>query len=91
MKVLVLGAGGNFRGNAARAFAAAGWEVARYSRRTDMAAAQGATVIVNALNPPIYHDWARLIPQVTASANAAAKSSGARLVARRSALLHGSG
>ncbi len=80
-KVLVLGAGGNFGSNAARAFAAAGWEVARYSRGTDMTvAAQGASVIVNALNPPIYHDWARLIPQITGSAIAAAKSSGARLV-----------
>ena len=89
-KVLVLGAGGNFGGNAARAFAAAGWEVARYSRGTDMAAAaQGAAVIVNALNPPMYHDWARLIPQITSSTIAAAKSSGARLVVPGNVYVYG--
>ncbi len=44
---------GHFGRRAAAAFAAAGWEVRRYARGTDMAAAaQGAQVIVNGLNPP---------------------------------------
>lgn len=55
--VLVLGASGSFGSHAAREFAAAGWQVRRYQRGTDMvAAAQGADVIVNGLNPPNYHN-----------------------------------
>lgn len=79
--VLILGASGLFGAQAARAFAAAGWEVRRYRRGTDMAAAaQGADVIVNGLNPPMYHDWARLIPQITAQVIAAARASGAMVI-----------
>jgi nucleoside-diphosphate-sugar epimerase len=80
-KALILGAGGNFGSHAERAFQAAGWEVARYSRGSDMAAAaKGAEVIVNAMNPPMYHDWARLIPEITGQVLAAAKTSGARVL-----------
>lgn len=80
-KVLVLGASGNFGGRAAGAFAAAGWDVQRYARGTDMAlAAKGADVIVNGLNPPNYHAWDRLIPEITASALAAGRASGATLL-----------
>jgi NADP-dependent 3-hydroxy acid dehydrogenase YdfG len=65
-RVLVAGASGNFGAAAAHAFSAAGWEVRRYTRGTDMAAAAiGCDLIVNALNPPKYHDWARLIPAIT--------------------------
>lgn len=79
--VLVLGSSGNFGRRAAEAFAAAGWTVERYRRGTDMtAAAQGAQVIVNALNPPRYHDWARLIPEITASVLAAGRASGATVL-----------
>ena len=61
--VLVLGASGNFGARMAEAFAAAGWKVRRYRRGTDMAAAaKGADLIVNGLNPPMYHNWAQLIP-----------------------------
>lgn len=80
-RALVLGAGGNFGGAAAVALAAAGWEVVRYARGTDMAAAaKGARLIVNALNPPNYHAWGRLIPEITASVLAAGAASGAAVL-----------
>ena len=79
--VLVLGASGLFGSRTAQAFAAAGWQVRNYKRGTDMnAVAIGADVIVNGLNPPMYHDWARLIPQLTAQVIAAGKASGATVV-----------
>lgn len=79
--VLVAGASGMFGSHAAQAFAAAGWEVRRYRRGTDMSvAAQGADVIVNAMNPPMYHDWARLVPAITQQALEAARATGARLI-----------
>jgi nucleoside-diphosphate-sugar epimerase len=79
--VLVLGAAGKFGGHAARAFAGAGWEVRRFRRGTDMtAAAMGADVIVNGLNPPNYHDWAQQLPAITADVIAAAQASGATVI-----------
>lgn len=79
--VLVLGSSGNFGRRAAEAFATAGWTVNRYRRGTDMtAAAKGAQVIVNGLNPPRYHDWARLIPEITATVLAAGRASGATVL-----------
>lgn len=80
--VLVLGASGLFGGHAARAFEGAGWQVRRYDRaRGDMAgAAQGADLIINALNPPAYHDWARLVPKITQDVLAAARASGAAVL-----------
>lgn len=80
-KALVLGAGGNFGGAVAKALTAAGWQVTRFQRGTDMtAAAQGMDVIVNGLNPPNYHNWARLIPQITDEAISAAQVSGATVL-----------
>ncbi|WP_108854682.1 epimerase [Albidovulum aquaemixtae] len=77
-KALILGASGHFGGQAARAFATAGWHVECYRRGTEMTgAATGAQVIVNGLNPPNYHAWDRLVPEITASVLAAAKASGA--------------
>jgi len=79
--VLILGAGGKAGHHAARVFGAAGWQVGRYARGTDMtAAAQGCDVIVNGLNPPDYHAWDRLIPEITASVIAAARASGATVI-----------
>lgn len=79
--VLVLGASGLFGGRVAVAFAAAGWQVRRYQRGTDMArAAAGADVIVNGLNPPMYHEWGRLIPQITDQVIAAGLASGATVL-----------
>jgi nucleoside-diphosphate-sugar epimerase len=78
---LVLGASGGFGGQVALALQAAGWRVNRYTRGTDMgAAARGARLIVNGLNPPGYHDWDRLIPEITASVIAAGRASGATLL-----------
>ncbi len=79
--VLITGASGLFGRRAAEAFTAAGWEVRRYQRGSDMvAAAAGVDVIVNAMNPPNYHNWAQLIPQITAQVIAAARASGARVI-----------
>ena len=78
---LVLGASGGFGGQVAEALQAAGWRVTRYARGTDMAAAaQGARLIVNGLNPPGYHDWGRLIPEITTSVIAAGRASGATIL-----------
>ncbi len=78
---LVLGASGGFGGQVALALQTAGWTVNRYTRGTGMAAAaRGADLIVNGLNPPAYHNWDKLIPEITAATLAAARSSGARLL-----------
>lgn len=78
---LVLGASGGFGGQVAKALQGAGWTVRRYKRGTDMAlAAKGAQLIVNGLNPPAYHDWVRLIPEITTQVLAAGKASGATLL-----------
>jgi nucleoside-diphosphate-sugar epimerase len=80
-KALVLGANGNFGRHMARELAVSGWDVVSWSRGSDMAAAaKGAALIVNGLNPPMYHDWARLIPQITESVIHAANASGARVL-----------
>lgn len=79
--VLILGASGKIGTHAAEAFWNAGWTVRRYTRGTDMtAAAQGADVIVNGLNPPNYHDWATILPAITAQVIAAARASGATVI-----------
>jgi nucleoside-diphosphate-sugar epimerase len=79
--VLILGSNGKIGTHAARAFGAAGWDVLRYTRGTDMAeAAQGCDVIVNGLNPPNYHNWAKLIPEITAQVIEAAKACGGTVI-----------
>ncbi len=78
---LVAGASGGFGGAMATALRAEGWEVRAYARGADMgAAARGAEVIVNGLNPPRYHAWDRLIPEITSAVLAAAQASGARVL-----------
>ncbi|NDW02617.1 NmrA family NAD(P)-binding protein [Salipiger sp. PrR002] len=80
-RVLILGASGHSGSAFARAFAEDGWDVRRYRRGDDPArAAQGADLIVNAMNPPDYHDWARQIPAITELAMTAARASGARVL-----------
>jgi len=87
---LVAGAHGGFGGAMAQALRTAGWEVRAYARGTDMAAAaQGAEVIVNGLNPPRYHAWDRLIPEITESVLAAARSSGARVLVPGNVYVYG--
>jgi nucleoside-diphosphate-sugar epimerase len=79
--VLILGPSGKIGSHAAEAFWNAGWTVRRYDRTTDMTkAARGADVIVNGLNPPAYHNWAGLIPRITAQVIAAARASGATVI-----------
>ena len=80
--VLILGASGKIGANSAAAFRNAGWQVRIYDRKAgDMsAAAGGVDVIVNGLNPPAYHNWAKLIPQIAAQVIAAAKASGAAVI-----------
>lgn len=78
---LVLGSSGAFGGQVATALQTAGWTVRRHKRGSDMAAAaEGAQVIVNGLNPPNYHDWARQIPAITTEVLAAARASGATIL-----------
>jgi len=80
--VLILGASGKIGAHAATAFKTAGWHVKIYDRKAgDMtAAAIGVDVIVNGLNPPNYHNWAKLIPEITTQVIAAAKASGATVI-----------
>lgn len=80
--VLILGASGKIGIHSARAFEAAGWEVRRFNRATgDMAqAAMGCDVILNGMNPPNYHNWAEIIPQITADVIKAARASGATVI-----------
>jgi len=95
-KVLILGANGRFGRGAYTAFSDAGWDVTALVRpgkthsgkmiEADAsdptalsAAAKGFDVIVNALNPP-YHKWAELLPVLTASVIAAARTSGATVL-----------
>ena len=80
--VLILGASGRIGRHSAQAFEKAGWRVRAYDRATgDMtAAAQGCDVIVNGLNPPNYHNWAKTIPAITKEVIAAAKASGATVI-----------
>ena len=78
---LILGASGKIGRNFTTAFQAAGWQTRAYKRGTDMArAAQGCAVIVNGMNPPNYHDWDRIIPQITAQVLDAARASGATVL-----------
>lgn len=92
--VIVLGAKGRFGREAARAFAAAGWQVRRAGRGLDgpncvdldatdtaavVQACQGVDVIVHAVNPAYQH-WARVVPQVTQAVVAAARSSDATVM-----------
>lgn len=80
--VLILGGSGKIGKHASEAFGAAGWTVRQYDRKTnDMtAAAMGADVIVNGLNPPNYANWAKNIPAITAQVIAAARASGATVI-----------
>jgi len=80
--VLILGASGKIGRYSEAAFRRAGWHVKRWDRqREDLReAARGVDVIVNGLNPPRYHDWARLVPAYTAQVIEAAKASGATVI-----------
>ncbi len=80
--VLILGASGKISQHAAKAFNADGCNVRSYDRKSgDMIrAAKGADIIVNGLNPPNYHNWATLIPQITQQVIEAAQAAGATVI-----------
>ncbi|MEE9427461.1 MAG: NAD-dependent epimerase/dehydratase family protein [Paracoccaceae bacterium] len=80
--VLILGASGNIGRYSAQAFESAGWRVKLYDRSKNnmVAAADGVDVIVNGMSPPNYHNWAKLVPEITAQVIAAAKVSGATVI-----------
>lgn len=88
--VLILGGTGKVGSHATTSFANAGWTVRQYKRGTDMnAAAVGADVIINGLNPPSYHNWAEIIPAITAQVITAAKASGASILMPGTVYSHG--
>ena len=80
--VFILGASGKIGQHASHAFSQAGWKVRLYDRKKGnmTAQAQGADVIVNGLNPPNYHNWAKIIPEITRQVIAAAQASGATVI-----------
>ncbi|MGX9352678.1 epimerase [Shimia sp. W99] len=90
--VLILGASGRFGRNAADAFAAAGWQVRRFDRKTDTlaTAVQGVDVIVNAWNPA-YPDWATQVPRLHGEVIAAAKSVDATVIVPGNVYVFGAG
>lgn len=79
---LILGPSGKIGTHAARTLSARGWIIRSFNRKTDdiVQAAQGCDVIVNGLNPPNYHNWADLIPAITAQVIAAARASDATVI-----------
>ncbi|HEX6272200.1 MAG TPA: hypothetical protein VFZ53_04150 [Polyangiaceae bacterium] len=79
---LILGASGKIGRHGKSAFERAGWAVRSFDRKHGnlMRDAEGADVIVNGWNPPKYHDWARLIPDLTRQVTAAAKATGATVI-----------
>ncbi len=78
---LILGASGKIGRHFTAAFRATGWQTRAYARGTDMnAAALGCDVIVNGMNPPMYHDWNTILPAITTQVLAAAKTSGATIL-----------
>ena len=79
---LILGSSGKIGRHSVAAFTRAGWTVRSYDRkRANMvSAAEGVDVIVNGLNPPSYHDWARQVPAITKQVIEAAQTSGAAVI-----------
>ncbi|WP_330646944.1 hypothetical protein [Thioclava sp. FTW29] len=80
-RLLILGMGGLFGAAAARAFRAAGWDVDRYHRGSDVSiAARGARWIINATNPANTAELERDLPDLTKKVIAAARNSGASVI-----------
>ncbi len=78
---LILGATGRFGRNSAEAFRKAGWTVRNFDRKSQdlKQSAEGASIIVNAWNPP-YPDWARLVPKLHRQVIDAAEHAGATVI-----------
>ncbi len=90
--VLILGASGRFGRHAAEAFWNKGWRVRLFDRARDTLseAAAGADVIVNGWNP-VYPDWAREVPALTAQVIDAARASGATVILPGNIYVYGRG
>lgn len=90
--VLILGPTGRMGRNAAAAFKADGWDVRPFDRKKDTLwdAAWGASVIVNAWNPP-YNDWVKQVPKMTADIIEVAKASNATVIIPGNVYVFGKG
>jgi nucleoside-diphosphate-sugar epimerase len=79
--VLILGPTGRFGRNGAEAFAAAGWRLRKFNRKTDdlKQMATGVDVILNGWNPT-YTEWAGQVPALTEQVIAAAKITDATVI-----------
>ncbi|MEL6960696.1 MAG: epimerase [Pseudomonadota bacterium] len=90
--VLILGPTGRMGRNAARAFAAAGWDVRRFDRARDNLwdAAWGASVIVNCWHAA-YTDWERDVPNYTKAVIDVARASGATVILPGNLYVYGEG
>lgn len=91
--VLILGGSGRFGRHATRAFQDAGWEVWQFNRATDdlWDAAWGASVIVNAWNPPDYSTWATDMAPIHAKVREVALASGATVIVPGNVYPYGEG
>lgn len=90
--VLILGATGNAGSHCSKAFENDGWHVKHYNRNDDMIkAAQGVDVIINALNPPKYQNWAENVPKITKQVIEAAKASCATVIIPGNVYVYGKG
>lgn len=81
-RILILGASGKIGRHSAHAFKAAGWDVRLYDRARNnlMEAAQSCDVIINGFNPPNYHNWKTIIPEITQQVIAAASVANATVI-----------
>ena len=79
--VLILGPTGRFGRHTADAFAARGWLVRRFDRKTDRltTAAKGVDVIIAGWNPP-YQEWAAQLPALHAQIRRAALDNDATVI-----------
>lgn len=80
--VLILGASGKIGKHAALAFERAGYQVRKHDRQKGnlLRDVEGVDVIVNGWNPPAYHAWARIVPELTEKVISAARVSGATVI-----------
>ncbi|ABD53043.1 epimerase [Jannaschia sp. CCS1] len=78
---LILGSSGRFGRHISDALSRHGWTLRKFDRAHDTLpdAAMGASLIVNAWNPP-YSQWATLVPDLTRQVIGAAKASGAAVM-----------
>lgn len=91
--VLVLGPTGKFGRHAAAAFAARGWDVRRFDRKTDTlaTAAEGAGMIVMGWHPGSYETWAKDLLPMHRSVIDVARRTGACVIVPGNVYVFGEG